>query len=281
MSTDMPNEETWLSTLESADIPVLKRTLRDVGRLDQEAEEPDVNGVVGILEQDPLMTIILLRYLQRRRRDSQQNDVIQVSQALMMLGMRTFFTQVMHGLISTEDRLKGNLTALTGMLHSVKRATRAAFYARDWSIRLKDLAFDTIRMTALMHNFAEILLWVHAPQQMLRIQHIQQQDHARRTRDVQHEVLGFKISDLQLELAKRWNLPQLLIQFMERDYTYQRRMRIVVLAINLARHSENGWNDAALPDDYKEIGELLHMSPDDVMVMVQGDQVSTGHVGTV
>ena len=37
-------------------------------------------------------------------------------------------------------------------------------------------------------------------------------------------------------------------------------MRNIILAINLTRHAANGWDDAALPDDYKQIGELLNMS---------------------
>ncbi len=41
----------------------------------------------------------------------------------------------------------------------------------------------------------------------------------------------------------------------------QPRVRNVQLAVNLARHSANGWDDAALPDDYKDIGELLRVRP--------------------
>ncbi len=272
--------QTWIDILEQDGTFVLKRTLRDLSRIDRDADQPDVAGVVSILEQDPLMTIILLRFLQKNRRHSQLDDVVQVDQALMMIGMQTFFTRVMDGLQTAEDQLKHNLPALAGMLHTVKRATRAASYARDWAIRQKDLSFELIRITALLHNFAEILLWLHAPEQMGEVHRLQVHDRARRTRDVQTEVLGFKVSDLQLELARRWNLPELLVHFMERNYTQQRRIQTVVLAVNLARHSENGWNDAALPDDYREIGELLHMKPDDVMVLVQGDQVSTGYAGT-
>ena len=46
------------------------------------------------------------------------------------------------------------------------------------------------------------------------------------------------------------------------------RVRNVVLAVDLARHAANGWNDAALPDDYENIAKLLHMQPSDVMTIV-------------
>jgi hypothetical protein len=37
------------------------------------------------------------------------------------------------------------------------------------------------------------------------------------------------------------------------------RVRNVVLAVNLARHSANDWNNPALPDDFDAIGELLRL----------------------
>ncbi len=41
-------------------------------------------------------------------------------------------------------------------------------------------------------------------------------------------------------------------------------VRNVSCAINLARHSANGWDDPALPDDYRDIAQLLNVSPQHV-----------------
>ena len=43
------------------------------------------------------------------------------------------------------------------------------------------------------------------------------------------------------------------------------RARNVLLAAALARHSANGWDDAALPDDFKDIAALLHLSHESLM----------------
>jgi hypothetical protein len=67
-------------------------------------------------------------------------------------------------------------------------------------------------------------------------------------------------------------LPQLLSILMNDEYASQPRVRNVVLAVNLARHSANGWDDAALPDDFTEIGELLRMPADEVMIMLEVDE---------
>jgi hypothetical protein len=48
----------------------------------------------------------------------------------------------------------------------------------------------------------------------------------------------------------------------------EQRVRNVQLAVNFARHSAHGWDDAALPDDYRDIAELLRMDVDRVMRLV-------------
>lgn len=93
-------------------------------------------------------------------------------------------------------------------------------------------------------------------------------DKALRSYLAQQQVLGFTLSDLQSELVLRWSLPELLIMLMSDHNASLQRVRNVVLAVNLARHSANGWDDAALPDDYTAISELLRMPIHDVKVIV-------------
>ena len=260
--------EGWIDFFRTTEIPILRRTARELGRLDMDADDLSARGVADIINMDPLMTVVLLRYLQRHKHSAQQCEVVQIEQALMMLGIPTVVTKVQPRLI-IEDGLHGQTLALTGALQAIRRATRAAHYARDWSVRLKDTHFDEVHIAALLHNFAEILMWCYAPQQMLQVRQLQLQDKALRSRVAQHMVLGFKLSDLQLALAKLWLLPATLVGFMEKNNAQQRQMRNIVLAINLARHTTNGWDDEALPDDYLAISALLHMPVDEVKAIVQ------------
>lgn len=262
----------WIKFFETAAIPILKRTVRELGNLQADADNLSVRAVTEVVAHDPLMIVILLRYLQQHKRHTQQNEVVQIEQALMMLGMQTFFHKVQPKQI-IEEMLRGDLVALANLLQTVRRANQAALYAKDWAVRLQDLHFDEIRVAALLHNFAEILMWCYAPTEMAQVRFLQKRDKALRSRDAQKQVLGFRLSELQLALAKSWGLPELLIDFMNREDTQQRKMRNIVLAINLARHSANGWDDAALPDDYKEIGTLLNMSAQQVEYMVRGQTV--------
>jgi len=258
----------WVYKLGKSELPVLKHTARDLAALRADDEKLTAHSIALAIKHDPLMTLKLLRYLQSHKHRAQTTDVVQVEQALLMLGLEPFFKHVAPQPL-IEDLLKTHAVALPPLLRMIHRAHRASEYAYDWAVYLHDLHFEELRVAALLHDLAEILMWCFAPDAMLKIRDIQQHDKALRSHAVQEQVLGFSLNALQKALVSQWALPELLLAD-ERSAKHP-RVRIVNLAINLARHSANGWNDAALPDDYKELGELLHLPTDQAMMMVVAD----------
>ena len=259
--------EGWVAFLSRAEIPVLKQTARDLAVLHEDADNLSARAVADCIARDPMMTVKLLRYQQLHRHRRQEHEVMEVEQALLMLGVEAFFNKIPPQPLM-DGVLRGQMGALVCLLRVVHRSHRASSYAFDWAVRLRDLHFEEVRIAALLHDLAEMLMWCFAPAEMLKIHAMQQQDKNMRSHDAQEHVLGFPLVDLQLALAQEWSLPQLLLTLMDDECAQQARVRNVILAVNLARHSANGWDDAALPDDYKDIGELLHMQPEEVMVMI-------------
>ncbi|HEY3327046.1 MAG TPA: HDOD domain-containing protein [Novimethylophilus sp.] len=264
--------EQWLAFLTAAEIPVLRHTAREIERLKQHEEDLGARAVANVVVQDPLMTVKLLRYLQDHKHSSQLRDLVQVEQAIMMIGLDNFFDNVPHTPV-VEDVLQDHLDALVRLLRSVRQAQRAARYAFDWALLLHDLHAEEVHIAALLCYLGEMLMWISNPEPMLKIRHMQEADRTLRSAAVQEEVLGFKGMDLQRALTVGWHLPQLLQDMMDPAQAEHPRVKNVMLAVNLVRHSANGWEDAALPDDYRDIGELLRMKPEDVqtMVMPKGD----------
>lgn len=261
----------WVATLTRADLPVLKQTARDLAVLREDDRRLNTSSIAGVIARDPILTVKLLRYLQQHKHKKQIAEVVQVEQALLMLGIDSFFNKVPSSLL-VEDMLKPHIAALPSALRAVHRSHRASEYAMDWAARLRDLHYEEVRIAALLHDIAEILMWCFAPQPMLEIRAIQQKDKTLRSHDVQQQVLGFTLLELQRELVAQWGLPRLLSTLMDDSCLSQPRVRNVVLAVNLARHSANGWDDAALPDDFREIGELLRMPAEQVMIMLEEDE---------
>jgi HD-like signal output (HDOD) protein len=124
---------------------------------------------------------------------------------------------------------------------------------------------EEITVAALLHDVAEILLWCFAPDLALRIRELQAHKPGLRSQVAQRAILGISLHDLQLALARAWSLPPLLVTLMDDKYATNMRVRTVACAVNLARHSANGWDDPALPDDFSAIEELLHLNHDVLM----------------
>ena len=258
----------WLAFLRQADIPVLKRTTRELERLHADESLLDARSIAHVVTDDPLMTVKLLRYMQTHKHRNQTYELVDVKEALLMMGLDTFFREVPATPIS-EQMLHGHLEALVHLLHTVRRAQRAAHYAYDWALRLHDLHAEEVHVSTLLTHVAEMLMWCFNPAQMLEIHKRQEADKTLRSAEVQKQVLGFTGLELQRHLTSEWQLPALLMNLMDPAQAHTVRVRNVMLAVDLARHSAQGWDDAALPDDYREIGNLLRMEPDKVMALVK------------
>ncbi len=262
----------WVDFLSKVEIPVLKQTARSLSTLRKDGDNLSARKMAQPIKNDPMMTVKLLRYLQLNKRSKQEHEVMEVEQVLMMLGLETALNKVpteplVEEILNTKHT--NSLICLLGVTH---RANLTANYAFDWAVRLNDLHFEEVRIAALLHDIAEILMWCFAPAEMLKIKAVQKQNKTLRSNVVQKHIFGFTLPELQSELVVKWSLPKLLITLMDDQCISQQRVRNVTLAVNLARHSANGWDDAALPDDYEEIGALLHIKAEEVMVIVGAEK---------
>lgn len=265
--TDSNELARWVARLSHAELPVMKQTARALNAMREDEDKLSAIAISDVIARDPIMTVKLLRYLQLHKRSKQTSEVVQIEQALLMLGVNPFFNNIPLQPIA-EEMLKHQIAAIPPMLRVVHRLHRASEYAKEWAVQLHDLHYEEVRIAALLHDLAEVLMWCFAPEKMTQIRSMQQKDRTLRSRDAQIEVLGFPLPELQRALATEWALPSLLLSLMNDACANQPRVRNVVLAVDLARHSANGWDDAALPDDYAAVADLLRIKPQEVMVMV-------------
>lgn len=255
-----PDQDTWVMYFCEADIPVLRHTVQELDKLRSQAASVNARTVSSVILGDPLMTLRVLAYIEARRSKRQSTDITTIERALVMIGMEPFFRDFQN-IPLVEEQLSTQPKALLGLLKVIQRARRASSWARDWGLMRKDLDVDEITVAALLHDTAELLMWSFAPTLALQVRELQTADKHMRSVAAQVQVFGIALHDLQIDLARAWHLPSLLINMMNHgDQEESQRERNVRLAVDLARHSANGWDDAALPDDYKAITELLHIS---------------------
>lgn len=248
----------WALYFANADLPVLRHTELELRQLRDNVHQADARRIAAIVMHDPLMTLRVLQYIERHRGQRQITDITTIERALVMIGIEPFFRDFAE-IPTVEDQLKAHPRATLGLLKVIARARRASSWARDWAIIRHDLDTDEITLAALLRYTSEMLMWCFAPGLALSAQERQSQNHQLRSSLVQQETYNAKLDELQMLLAKKWHLPELLTTLMDPAKTEHPRVRNVKLACDLARHSANGFDDAALPDDFAAIGELLHI----------------------
>jgi HD-like signal output (HDOD) protein len=234
------------------------QTIADLGALREREDHTNAREIAAAVLRDPLAALNALTHLATLRNKRSTADIWTIEESVVMLGVSPFLERF-SAQAAAEDMLKAHQPALLGLLRIVRRAQRAAAWARDWAIRRHDLDLERITVAALLHDLAETLMWCFAPVLALRVQEMQRADPTLRSRAAQKTVYGVTLNDLQLALVRHWRLPALLVEMMNDAHAKNARVRNVLYAVNLARHVEHGWDAAALPDDYASIADLLHM----------------------
>lgn len=261
METTQRSIKWWVVFFSQQEIPVLRQTSRSLAQARSNIDRINGRQVSAIVLHDPLMAMRVLATIRAHHDQRLQKEITTIEQTVMMLGVEPFFRHF-EQLAVIEDQLGSSPQALLGLLYVIRRAQRAAKYASDLAMWRHDLGIEEITLAALLHDLAEILMWCFAPQQAQQILAMQQADPALRSAAAQQTVLGFRFSDLQLALCRAWQLPDLHWHLLNQAHAAQPRVRNAQLAVDLARHSTNGWDNPALPDDFSAIEALLHIDHD-------------------
>ncbi|WP_310388735.1 HDOD domain-containing protein [Roseateles sp.] len=254
-----PDLAAWTALFCKAEIPVLAETAESLELLRCNEDAVDANSLGEMIATDPLMTLKVLAYAASHRSSRSLTDAETVTAALVLMGITPFFREF-GPQPTVEDRLAAQPQALDGLQRVLHRAERAARFALSFAIHRRDPDAAVIHSAALLHDFAEMLLWVNAPDLAQQIRDRQAADRHLRSSAVQREILHIELSDLEQALMQAWRLPELLQHITNDKRANDPQVQCVKLAIRLARHTADDWNDEAVPDDLLEIAKLLNLS---------------------
>lgn len=262
LTTPLSSLDAWVNAFAQAEIPVLTETAESLELMRATEDDVDAHGIGDMVAADPLMSLKVLAHaseLRRSRNAGLRADAETVTAALVLMGITPFFRD--FGPQPTLDAVLGDQEeALLGLSRVMQRAERASRYALGFAAHRADPDAAVIHSAALLHDFAEMLLWVHAPALALQIAALQDADRHLRSTAAQRQVLGIELPDLEQALMRRWHLPELLMRITSEKDGRDPQVRCVHLAVRLARHTARGWDDAGVPDDLHDIAELLNLS---------------------
>jgi HD-like signal output (HDOD) protein len=261
----------WASCFDVASLPILAETAETLEALRANEDMVDAHLLAETVAADPLLTLKVLAHVARLRRsrdDDTRGDPETVTAALVMLGIGPFF-RAFGEQPTVEAQLADEPEALAGFRKVLRRSHRAANFALGFAVHRMDRDAPVIHEAALLHDFAELLLWLRAPALALEIAQRQAADPTLRSAALQRTLLNVELPDLQHALMLAWRLPPLLVRISDDRHADSDQVRNVLLAIRVARHSAQGWDNAALPDDVSDIADLLHLGSDPTLRLLR------------
>ncbi|MBV8469522.1 MAG: HDOD domain-containing protein [Burkholderiaceae bacterium] len=268
LKTALPDLAWWMAYFRNEEMPVLAATAEQLELWRANEDAVDANMMGEAIASDPLMTLKVLRYAAEHRSSRLLTDAETVTAALVLLGITPFFN-AFGPQPTVEDRLEDNPQAFEGMLKVMRRADRAARFALGFAAHRMDPDAAVIHSAALLHDFAEILLWAYSPDLALEIKRRQQADPTLRSAVAQRQALHIELADLEQALMQEWHLPELLMRMTNDKRAYDPQVLCVKLAVRLARHTADGWDNPAVPDDLRDIGDLLNLSQPHTLRLLQ------------
>lgn len=258
----------WVRYFQLVEIPVLPQTAAVLEELRLMQEEVDARTVAEELAGDPLMTLKVLAHTASVARHRRSHDAETVREALVLTGILPFFT-TFGPQPTIEDHLAGQPEALDGLRAVLTRAERAARFALAFALHRRDHDVEVIVHATLLHDFAEMLLWLNAPALAHEMKLRQQADPTLRSVAVQRQCLNVTLGEIQQALMQAWRLPELLVRITDDRKETDSQVRNVLLAVRLARHTSHGWDNPAVPDDVQDIARLLTLHPDATLAWLQ------------
>lgn len=250
----------WTDFLAATQIPMLASSRAALTELGQSLDaSPADLASVGL--RDPLFAVAIIRHLQNHKNRLRIMDITTIEHAVMMMGVNPFLKTFQDG-PTVESACAGRPVPLQAILSLARRGYVASRLAQHWAALSNDMRSEEIQVAALIHDVAEMLLWLRAPGHAFAIRQSMAAHPGERSAHAQRGALGFALNEAEAEICARWGLPELLIElFQDRPKTY--RMKLVQLAVRLARHVSTSWSDPALPDDWADIAACHPLGFDD------------------
>ncbi len=263
----------WQLRLQAIDIPVLRQTVNQLARLGADPDAVDAQQLTEVILDDPLMTLRLLidaSALRSHRSGRIVTEMETVTAAVLMIGITSFYERY-AALPVLEERLADDAHALQAVRKLIRRGARAARFASAFCAQRQDPDVAVVYEAVLLHDFAELLLWVGHPDVGRQIEARHREHRTAGVTAAQRDVMGFSLAELGQALMVNWSLP-VVLRRLSRDGEGEAdgQVRRARLAVRFARHTESGWSHPALINDLKELAQLLNLSLAATRALAQG-----------
>ncbi|WP_417068116.1 HDOD domain-containing protein [Niveibacterium terrae] len=224
-----------VAQIRERDMPAFGRTVASIGVLTGD-DKASASSLAAIILQDAALTTKVLKLANSVYFNPARAHISTVSRALVVLGFDVI-ASIAVSLMLIDALLSGGLRER--VVGEMGRAFHAAVQARTLAVLHGEANPEEVFISALLARVGEMAFWCFGDEAA------QSLDTALATgvkpEVAESEVLGFRLRQISVGLAREWRLGSLLVNTLERGESGGDRESSVILAQQFAVAVESGW----------------------------------------
>ncbi len=247
-----PDIQKWITYIKDKPIPVFANTLLSLKHVCARDDNP-IQKIVNVVEQDPGLTVQLLRTCNDTGNDRLQKEIVSIKQAIMLVGVKRLY-EIAVKLPVLDKYLKQ--PAIGQLLRVFCRAYHAGQQAMYWARQRHDMTPDEVFAATQLHFLGEMILCMYDPEKLLKAFKLRR-DRNIASEEAQYLVLGYTLDQLSIAIARAWKLPSLVIEALQAENASNPRGFGIMLAVQLARSATIDWYSDRTVAIQESAAELL------------------------
>lgn len=232
--------EEWVSRIRDRDMPVFGKTVQEV-RSVTEDELASASRLSRVILQDVALTAKVLKLANSVLFNTSRQHISTVSRAIVVLGFDlvgqiVLSIQLVDALLASgvKDRVVGEMA----------RCFHAAVQARTAAVAKGSKAPEEVFIATLLGQVGEMAFWCFGGKQAAALDEAMREQPDEKPEDLQMDILGFRLRNLTVALAKEWQLGPLVVAAAEHRPDATGDEAAIAHGYRLAKAVEGGWESA-------------------------------------
>jgi HD-like signal output (HDOD) protein len=227
----------WIAHIREQDMPALGATVALVHAVTGD-DRASTDRLAQVILQDAAMTTKVLKLANSAFYNPARQGVSTISRAIVVLGFNTV-AEIAIGIRLVDALLAGGVRQR--VIDEMAQSFHAAVQARAIAALRHDKRSEEVFIAALLSRVGEMAFWCFGGQTAVRLdKHMQSSEQT--AEEAQMTVLGFRLRQLSVGLARDWKLGALLQSVLESGARAGPAEQAIRLGQRLAAELENGWD---------------------------------------
>ncbi|AHF02629.1 histidine kinase [Marichromatium purpuratum 984] len=260
----------WVELIQHREMPIFNNTVHQVLRVSEDELAPAA-ALAQVIMQDPSLTTRILKLANsvyyNPAGTGSGHTLTSVNRAVVVLGFNAVSNMCLAATL-VDDTIEG--ATRERVARELARALHAAIQARSIATAREDKAPEEVFIAALLHRIGELAFWCFGGEQAEALDQLYRQQPAALPERAQERILGFRLNQLSGQLARVWNLNELVREAIVTPSVLDERVQTVVLGQQIALCAEDGgWHTEPMEKLVKRAAKMIDQAIGETHKMLQ------------